>query len=125
MTRTLILLLALGLPFSAANASDNRWEVVTDYQVVEQFMDKDPIWADTLISTSGTSGSGGVTGRQIFMLGTSGSGGVTGLQMFHGGSGGGGVTGGVYRIESQETLKCSRKSESLPKLWMPISFTEL
>jgi hypothetical protein len=105
MKDLLISFLALALSSSGAFASENSWVRVNDDRIIERFMQKDQNWADTLMRAMGGSGSGGLTGMQIFMMGGSGSGGLTGgHHLFHGGSGGGGVLPGIYVIDSQETF---------------------
>lgn len=104
MRKLLIAILALGLPLSAAKANQNTWVKVTDDKTIEHFLLKDKTWADTLMQAMGTSGSGGVTGMQVYMLGGSGSGGVTGGDKLLGG-GGGIILPGIYKIDSQHTFE--------------------
>lgn len=105
MKKFIMLFIIAGLPFSAANAEDQagKWLKVTDDSVIEKFLQTDKTWADTMMQAMGTSGSGGVTGLQMYLMGGSGSGGVTGT-----------ILSGIYEINNNDDFQFFSKKGITP-----------
>lgn len=137
MKNILLTLLAATLPFSTVSAEEiiGQWTPVQDVRKIEQFFAIDPTWADNVQQVMGGSGSGGVTGNQIFQYGGSGSGGVTGgtLILFGGSSGGTGtgsqlgdsdrlIPAGIYTIDSAETFEVLTEMGVTPIVLKPNQF---